>query len=222
MPKTSAAVCRWMSIPSRKALRRIGSSEKWASSLQFHLGVIRPQEDVARVRDEGLAHLPPQFAPHRDVLQIWVPAGEATRGRHRLHEGGVNPAGGGVDQFQEGVHVSRLELAHGAVFQDLGRQRVGRGQGLEHLHVGGQGLALGLLLGGEVKLFKENPAQLLRRIDQKLLSGQVVNFPLQALHGGFQVLAEAPEIILVQADAQGLHAGQNGQQGQFQAGVKLP
>lgn len=53
---------------------------------EFYLGVVRGEEDAARLGDEGFADFASVVAAHGDVLQVRVARGQAPRGRDGLVE----------------------------------------------------------------------------------------------------------------------------------------
>ena len=88
----------------------------------------RQEPPVRGACDEGLADLPAFLGPHRDVLEIGIAGAEPAGGRDALVEGGVDPAGGGVKQIRQGVHVGAFQLGDLAVFQNFSGQRMSEGR----------------------------------------------------------------------------------------------
>jgi len=65
---------------------------------KFDLGVVGRKKEKTVSRHEGFANPRPFFSPYRDVLEIRIAAGEPSRRRHHLIEGGMYPPCVGIDE----------------------------------------------------------------------------------------------------------------------------
>ena len=77
---------------------------------QFDLRIVRGQQHVAGFDGEGGANLAAQFGADGNVLQIRIGRRQPSGRRAGLAEGGVQTAGGGIQQRGQSIHVSRLEF----------------------------------------------------------------------------------------------------------------
>ena len=134
---------RWKASHSCSVGRVMGQNP------QFDLRIVgRQQRPALLAGHEGRADLPPRLGPHGDVLQVRIAGTEPARGRHHLVERGVHPAGRGMDHLRQGVDVGPLQLGVLPILDDLRRQRMLRGQLLQHVRVGARaGLAVRLSIG---------------------------------------------------------------------------
>ena len=136
-PKMRRAVLACTSSPLSERLDQRRVLREVRHHAQLDLRVVGAHQQGARGRDEG----PPDGAALRraegDVLQVGVARGEPPGGRHRLVEGGVHapvgrpPTGGSATAGQR-VEVGGLELGQRPVLEQELRERVLRGQFLEH------------------------------------------------------------------------------------------
>ena len=175
---------------------------------ELDLRIIGGEDLPAGRRDE---RLPDPFAlegPDRNVLQIRVAAGEASRRGHGLVVRRVNPARPGVNHLREGIHVSRFELGHPAVGQDLRRQLMPLGERGQHIHVRGVPL-LGLAAPRQSQLLEKDGLELLRGVDVEFFPGQ----PVDLLFGKGQELLDFLRHRLQQREvkqhAVALHPGED-------------
>ena len=97
----------------------------------------------------------------RDVLQIGVVAGQASRHRHSLRIVGVYPAGLRHRQLCQFVGVSAFEFGQRAVFQNFLGQGVIVSQLLQHFFVRAARAGRGFFDDGQTQHIKKYLAQLL-------------------------------------------------------------
>ncbi len=97
-------------LVARETLLEGGLVRQVGENPQLDLRIIRCQQDVALGGNERLAKAPAFLGAYRNVLQIGLARGESAGSGHRLVEGGVNPAGAGVDQLRQRIGVGTLEL----------------------------------------------------------------------------------------------------------------
>src|SRR4030095_5398834 len=113
---------------------------------------------------ERRANLAPLLGANWNVLEVGVLRAEPAGGGYILLERTVDAACLRVDQLLKGIDVGALELGVLPVLDDLGWERVQRGQFFQHLGVHA-GAGLRLLDDGEFQLVKEQLAKLNPRID---------------------------------------------------------
>ena len=75
---------------------------------QLDLGVVRRDQYITRVGNEGRANEAAKLRSNGNVLQVWVRAGDPTCRRPRLVKGSMHPAGLRMNQAWKGIHVSGL------------------------------------------------------------------------------------------------------------------
>ena len=73
---------------------------------QFDLRIVRGQQHVAGFDGEGGANLAAQFGADGNILQIRIGRRQPSRRRAGLSEGGVQAAGGRIQQRGQRVNVS--------------------------------------------------------------------------------------------------------------------
>src|SRR5260370_41275677 len=122
---------------------------------QLDLRVIRGQQYLSLLRDEGGANLPPQLGADRNVLQVGIARTEPPRGRAGLRKAGVQSPGSRMDQSRKRVHIRRLELGDFPVLDDLRGKRALRGQFLENVSGGGAPFCLSATRAGRRDLVRE-------------------------------------------------------------------
>ena len=103
---------------------------------QLDLRVVRRDQHVSRIGDEGAPDLPAELGPDRNVLQIRVAAAQPSGRGDGLIEAGVNAAGVGVDQLRQRVDVGALQFLQRPPLENEPRQLVRERQLLEHLDGG--------------------------------------------------------------------------------------
>ena len=139
-----------------------------------------------------------------------------SRRRAGLPECGVQAAGGGIQQRGQGIDVGRFEFRELAVFQHQPRDVVSFGQVFQHIDGGGNGLALAVFHRlGQIHFVEEHVAQLLRRIDVELGSGELVDFACLGLDFALQPRRHLFQNFAVDLDPGLLHPRQNRHQRQI-------
>ena len=119
---------------------------------------------VLIARDKCFADLFPPFRPHRDILQVGIIAGEPARNGNGLSVGGMHPAGFGIDQLGQRIHVSRFQLGQFAESKDVFDDRTLVGQFEQYIFPGGILACLGFFgFRVQFEFFKKNFAKLLGR-----------------------------------------------------------
>ena len=115
-----------------------------------------------------------------------------------------------IDQCGQGVNIGAFQLRELAVFQHLARYLVLGRQALQHIRRGRDSLALAVLhRRGQIQFFKQDLAELLRRVDVEWLAGQLVDFRRKPLDGGVELFGENLELHRLDADAGLLDARQH-------------
>ncbi len=105
---------------------------------QLDLGVVGGKQQMVFVAgNKRFANLPAFGSADRDVLQVGVLAAQAAGGGQSLVERGVHTARARIDERGQGVDVGAFEFHQRAVLQDVGANRVLRGQRAENILVGG-------------------------------------------------------------------------------------
>ena len=194
---------------------------------QLDLRIVGAHQQVAVRRDEG----PPDGAAlrraERDVLQVGVARGEPPRGRHRLVERGVHaairPASGRYPIRHRGqrVEVGGLELAERPVFEQQLRERVLRGQLLEHALVGREA-GLRPPAGLQLELLEQHARDLRPAVEVEALVGQHVERLLEpgdVFGGAARHLGQHPT---VERDPRALHLEQHPDERVLEPGVEIP
>src|SRR5205085_9983408 len=181
---------------------------------QLKLRVVRRDEDVPTVGDEGAADAPTEFRADGDVLQVRLRTAEPSRRRHGLVELAVD-APVRADERRQGVRVGRLELVQLSELDEEARQLVPlRGQLVEHGAARRDLARGGLAVRADVQLF-EHFADLLRRVDLELAPGQLVNLPRQLFKLRAEEGRQLAEHGRVNAQARALGAVEQGRDGDF-------
>ena len=101
---------------------------------QFDLRVVRRDQHVAGLGDEGPADFAAERRLDRDVLQVRIAAAQASGRRACLVERRMDAARLGVDELRQRVDVRAFELHQRAPLEDVSRQVVRQRQLLEHFH----------------------------------------------------------------------------------------
>ncbi len=86
---------------------------------EVDLRIVGREEKLARRGDEGRAQPLAFGGADRDVLEVRVAAGEASRRRYGLIVGRVDPSRPGMNHLRQGVDVGRFELGHAPVCENL-------------------------------------------------------------------------------------------------------
>ena len=128
----------------------------------------------------------------------------------------MNPAGFGVDHLRQGVDVRALQLGVLPVFENLGRQRVQRGQLLQHVGVGARA-GLGRPLDHrQLQLVEQQFLKLLGRGDVHRPARHLVNLRLQRFHPLAIAAAQFAQPSHVNLDAVVFQLDEHVDQRQFQ------
>ena len=120
------------------------------------------------------------------------------------------PVGG--DDLGQPLHIGGVEFGQLPVLQDQVDDGVLGAELFQHLGAGGVP-RLGLFHRGQPQPLKEDPPQLLGRIDVKLLPRLGIDLPLEHLDAGLQGLAEVGQGRLVHQHPGLLHLRQHGAEG---------
>jgi len=75
---------------------------------RLDLVVVGREEERAGLRHEGFADADPPFSLDRDVLEVRLGGGEATRRRDRLVQGRMQASGLGTHEQRQRVHIGGL------------------------------------------------------------------------------------------------------------------
>ena len=208
-------------VPLGKGLAKRLVLGKMGEHPQLDLRVIRRQQYVSRRGDKSAADLPAQLAANRNILQVGRARGQAPGRRRRLLVGRVDAPALGIDQRQQHLAETVLELRHLAVFEQGGDNRMAAGKLLQLGGVGGvAGFDLASLRQGQ--LVEENALQLQIGVDVELFSGELLNRPLQSRHFLSEVSVEFLEIIAIDENAGVLHAREHLDQRKLQIRRQLP
>ena len=128
----------------------------------------------------------------------------------------MHAAGTRVDELGQCIDVGGKKFFQGTMCQNFLDDGVLVAQGFEHLFGGGILSRLGFAcLVRDFEFFEEHGADLFRRGDGKLVPGQCVDFPLERVQSGAEVVAGLAKCFGVEAHAVLFHAGEDGQQGHF-------
>src|SRR5438477_4034523 len=92
-----------------------------SENTKLDLRVVARDEHLPVRGDKCLANLASDLRANRDVLQIRLARREAARGRDRLIQGRMDPAGVRVDEAREGVRVGALQFSQLAILEDPAR-----------------------------------------------------------------------------------------------------
>ena len=182
------------------------------------LGVVGGHEALVALADgEGLSDAHPLLVTGRDVLQVGVGGGQASRGGDGLLEGGVD-APVGLDGLAQSLN--RLPQLDGvAVLKKVLQEGVGGlgvqpGQGIGVGGVAGLGLA-GL---GHLQLVEQDGLELLGAGEVELSPGGGVGALGSVGHPGVELGLAGMEHGVVDGDAGVLHDGQGRCHGHLQVG----
>ena len=148
---------------------------------QLDLAIVRRDQHMAGLGDEGRADLAPFLGAHRDILQVGVVGRQAAGGGGGQGEGGVHPPGAPRDGGDQVVGIGALQLGQLAPVQQHARQFVALGgQVLQHARVRAPGAGGGLLAPGDAHLAEQHLADLLG-------AAQIERTADQGLRLGFQL-----------------------------------
>ena len=133
---------------------------------QLNLAVVDCKEDRSLARRKRRLDGTAQLGARRDVLQVGIRRGQATRRRDGLVVRGVHAAVPLAQRAQR-IQIGRLNLGHLAIFENQTHDLVVASKLLEFLGVGGVVATLGLLqaLGGQAHHVEQDMAELHRTRD---------------------------------------------------------
>ena len=174
---------------------------------QLDLRVVRVHQRVAWFRDEELPQLRPDGFADRDVLQVRLRRGDASRAGLRLVQGRMD-ASVVRDDLDEAVAVGGLQFGHRAVFEDVRDDFVLVRQFFEDRGVGGPA-GLRLLAAGKAQFFKEGFAELLRRVQVEFKAHFVIDAGGHLFHALVDLFAVHFEAVGVHEEAVLLHGGED-------------
>ena len=121
----------------RESLAKLLIAGKMGQNAKFDLRIIGRQEQPALFAgNERRADFPPFLGAHGNVLQVRIAGTEPARGGHHLIEGSVNPARLRMDHRRQGIDVRAFQFGVLPILDQLGRQRMQRGQFFEHFGIG--------------------------------------------------------------------------------------
>ena len=206
-------------LPGQKCLPHHLIPGHMGQEPQLHLGVVRVHQYMTRRRHEHAPDPAAHLRPGGNILQVRLRGGQTPCGRHRHLEAGTDAAVG-VNDLQQAVGVGAFQLGVLSVLQNIRHDGRLPAQLLQHIGVGGPA-GFGLFPMGQLHFFKQHRAQLLRRIDVKLLAGGLVNTLFQLFNFFGHVLSEGRQSRAVHQKAPALHPGQHGAQGQLHGLVQL-
>ena len=126
---------------------------------QLDLAVVRRDQLLARLRDEGRADHAAFARADRDVLKVRLGRGEPPRRGRSERKAGVDAARFGIDVLRQRVRVRALELGELPPFQQLGGQAAlilcqffARDEVFKHLRAGAPFAGCGFLRAGQAEL----------------------------------------------------------------------
>src|SRR6059058_1940832 len=100
---------------------------------ELDLRVIRGDQYVTGIGDEGAADLAAERRTDRNVLQIRIATAQPAGGRDRLVEAGVDAAGLRMHELRQGVDIGALQLHQLPPLENLPRDVVRQRELFEHL-----------------------------------------------------------------------------------------
>ena len=175
---------------------------------ELDLGIIHREQLMAGLGDEGAADLAALLRAHRDVLEIGIVGGDPPRRCGGEREGGMDPAGRGIDLRHQRVGISALELGELAPIEDPQRQIMALGrQLLQHIGAGGIGAGLALFARAEAELVEQHLAQLLGRADIEGTARELVDLALELGQALAEIIGEAAKLVGIGLDPRHLHGG---------------
>ena len=189
-----------------ESLDEHGVFRKVRHDAQLDLRVVRGQQYLSFLGDEGGANLAPQLAPYRNVLQIGIARTEPSGGRAGLRKASVQTSGCGMNQFRKRVHVSRFELGNFAVFDDLSRKLMLRGQFLENVRGGRPRFGFSApRVGLKIQFVEKNFGELRWGVDVEFRARKLPDLFLQVANFLLHRLGHFAELLGVDADASPLY-----------------
>ena len=131
---------------------------------QFHLGIVAAHKQI--IAFPGHEHFPhpfPHFRPGGDVLEVGFRAGEPPGDRGHLIEMGMDPSRNRIDQGMEAQEIGRKQFGELPVGDQCLDDRMFSLEGFQYGYIG-RISSLGFFDDGKSQFFKEQAAQLFRRI----------------------------------------------------------
>ena len=149
-------------VPPVVGVQQQGLPTEMGQDPQFNLGIVRTDQLPTRFGKKRLTHLTTEGRADGDVLEVRVAAGETSGGGDRLIEVRMHPAGCGLHQGRQGIHVGAFQLAECAVLQDEVHHRMIPRQALQHHGIRAvAGFGLAGLASIQLECLKQNLPQLL-------------------------------------------------------------
>ena len=143
---------------------------------QLNLGIIGCNDQVFLVlRDKEFADFRTKITSYRDILQVWLCAGNSAGCRNKLVEGRVHFVRFRIDHRFQPVDIRAFELSHLPIFDQLLNDRVLPLQALQHFNI--RGIASFCFFDHwQAQLFKQNYTQLFCRGNiEGICPSQLVN-----------------------------------------------
>src|SRR5713101_3812099 len=185
-----------------ESLDQHGVFRKMRHNAQLDLRIVRREQYLSFLGDEGGANLPSQLGSNRNVLQVGIARTEAARGRTGLRKAGVQTSGFGMDQFWKRIHISRFELGDFAVLDDLRGKRMLRGQFLEYVRGGRPRFCFSAPgIGLKIQFVKKNFRELRRRVDVEFRTRKFPDLFFQAADFLFHRLRHFAQLFGIDSHA---------------------
>ena len=146
---------------------------------QLNLAVVGARNAPAFGCHEGLSHPSSLGGADRDILQIRVVAGQATRHRDGLSVMRVHASGAGMRHPRQFVGVGAFEFGESPVLQDLGGQGVVLRQFFQHFFVRARCSSRCFFYHRQAELLEENFSNLLGRTQVERFAGNLLGFLLE-------------------------------------------
>ena len=192
---------------AQKGLLHLFVSAEVGQQPQFNLAVVRIQQNASFLCHKELSHIPSQFCPHRNILEIGFRGGNAPCPGFRLFENRVDTS---VCShcFQKAVYIGGFQLGILPPFQHIRHNGKFTAEFFQNLRIGGIA-GLGLFPVGQLHFLKQDIAQLLRRADIKRMAGFIVDHLLHFFYLFRQIHAKILNALLINGDSGMLHCGQH-------------
>ena len=196
-----------------------GVAAQVSQHAELNLRVVHRQDDIVRILgNERGTNLFAQIATDRNVLQVGISAGKATRSRTPLDKAGVNPFCFRVHQSREHRHVGTLHLLEFAVLYDGKNDGVRRTDG-KFLQHGGVGTAF--LDFGESQRIEQHLSKLFGAADVEFQPCHVADFFFQFFDTTGKFHFQILEDRRIHVGTNAFHLVQHLEQGHFLAVEKL-
>ena len=194
-----------------KGAHQVLVTREMCQQTQLDLRVVHRQKDASLACRERRLDGTAQLRARRDVLQVRVARGQATRCRDGLVVRGVHATVTAAQRAQR-VQIGGLDLGLLTPVQDQTHDFVVTGKVAQHLGVGRIVAALGLFeaLGRKPHNVKQHVRELHRAADIKgLVAGQVTNAALDLGNLSRQALGQTMQTVGVYKHARALHLGKH-------------